>query len=132
MLGDPLNLAARLEGAGKHYKLYTLIGENTYNKVKDEIICRLIDRVLVVGKHIPIRIYEPIANKSKITKEQQNMIEKFENARQLYLDRKWIDAVDAFREINDGPSNVYLDRIMDFISKPPGDEWNGVYELTQK
>ena len=51
MMGDTVNLAARLESSCKQYGIYTQISDNTYNAIKNKIVCREIDRVAVLGKN---------------------------------------------------------------------------------
>ena len=58
VIGDPVNLAARLEGANKMYGSLIMISEFTYEKVKDKVEVREMDLIAVKGKEKPVRIYE--------------------------------------------------------------------------
>ena len=49
MMGDTVNLAARLESSCKQYGVYTQISESTYSAVKDDVTVRELDRIIVVG-----------------------------------------------------------------------------------
>ncbi|MFP3960095.1 MAG: CHASE2 domain-containing protein, partial [Spirochaetaceae bacterium] len=49
MMGNSVNLAARLEGVNKQYGTWILISETTRNEAGDEFLFRRLDRVRVVG-----------------------------------------------------------------------------------
>src|SRR5207248_9167749 len=58
VIGDNVNLAARLEGANKHYGTTILLADSTVEALKSRPILRRIDRVLVKGKSQPTIAYE--------------------------------------------------------------------------
>jgi adenylate cyclase len=58
LMGDNVNLGARLEGTNKIYGTNVIISEFTYDIVKDSFVCRELDSVKVKGKKKPVRIYE--------------------------------------------------------------------------
>ena len=60
LMGDNVNLGARLEGTNKQYRTNIIISEYTYEQVKDLIIARELDLVRVKGKELPVKIYELI------------------------------------------------------------------------
>jgi len=60
LMGDNVNLGARLEGTNKEYGTNIIISEFTYEQVKDHIISRELDLVRVKGKERPVKIYELI------------------------------------------------------------------------
>ena len=62
MMGDTVNLAARLESSCKQYGIYTQISEDTYKAIKDDILCREVDRMVVMGRKEPITTYEKISS----------------------------------------------------------------------
>ena len=63
MMGDTVNLAARLEPAAKQYGVYTFVAENTYKVVKDQFEWRLLDFIRVKGKNKPVKVYELFSEK---------------------------------------------------------------------
>mmetsp|Transcript_4105 Transcript_4105/g.15456 ORF Transcript_4105/g.15456 Transcript_4105/m.15456 type:complete len:758 (+) Transcript_4105:164-2437(+) len=69
-LGDSINSAARLEPLNKIYKTTVLISGSTHERVKDQIVCRQVDRVTVKGKTKPIDVFEPLAERPKATDVQ--------------------------------------------------------------
>jgi adenylate cyclase len=58
LMGDNVNLGARLEGTNKVYRTNIIISENTYEHVKDHVIVRELDLIRVKGKEQPVVIYE--------------------------------------------------------------------------
>ncbi len=63
VIGDPVNVASRLEGLNKNYGTQILISEDTYNRVKDKMLTRLVDTVTVKGKNTEMVIYELLDRK---------------------------------------------------------------------
>jgi adenylate cyclase len=60
LMGDNVNLGARLEGTNKEYKTNIIISEFTYAQVKDKVVARELDNIRVKGKNKPVLIYELI------------------------------------------------------------------------
>jgi adenylate cyclase len=60
LMGDNVNLGARLEGTNKQYQTHIIISEYTYGLVKDRVIARELDNIRVKGKNRPVLIYELI------------------------------------------------------------------------
>ncbi len=60
LMGDNVNLGARLEGTNKVYNTRIIISEFTYEHVKDKVIVRELDLIRVKGKLHPVTIYELI------------------------------------------------------------------------
>ncbi len=137
VIGDQVNLGARLEGANKEYQTTIIISEATYNLVKDKAKVRELDLVRVVGKTIPIRIFELRGMNSIPQIEQDYIIDVFTEGLQAYRERRWADALKSFRRVlryfpSDGPSRIYTVRCLDFIENPPPYDWDGVYDFKRK
>jgi adenylate cyclase len=64
LMGDMVNLGARLEGTNKIYKTNIIISEYTYEQVKEHVIARELDLIRVKGKELPVKIYELIDMKN--------------------------------------------------------------------
>ncbi len=60
LMGDNVNLGARLEGTNKVYKTNIIISEYTYEHVRENVVVRELDLIRVKGKELPVRIYELI------------------------------------------------------------------------
>ena len=137
VMGDAVNLAARLEPTNKVYGTYIMIGENTYDLAKDDIEARLIDKVVVVGKKVAIRVYELLARKGELPEDQMKFVGHYEKGLQLHEERKWDEAIAEFNkalEINpeDEASKVLIKRVEEYKENPPGDDWQGEYVRKSK
>ena len=137
VIGDAVNLAARLEGANKIYGTRALISEDTNQLAADFVETREIDTVLVVGKTEPQRIFELLGRKGEVTSDRLKLRDAFAEALDAYRHRDWKAARTAFERCLeivpcDGPSKVFLARATQFCATPLSDDWNGVWSLTEK
>ncbi|HNF13660.1 MAG TPA: adenylate/guanylate cyclase domain-containing protein [Leptospiraceae bacterium] len=138
MMGDTVNLAARLEAAGKDYGVNILISESTNKKVSSEMFTRELDAVRVKGKNEPVRIYELIATKSGVLSHIKESSEMYEAAFQLYLKQDWNKAISLFQESKkvrakkDKAVDQLVERCEYYLKNPPGDDWDGVFTRTHK
>nr|CRH07726.1 Putative adenylate/guanylate cyclase. highly conserved in MTB [Candidatus Magnetococcus massalia] len=137
IMGDAVNLAARLEGANKFYGSYTMISEFTYEQAKDEIDVRELDTLRVVGKKEPITVYELVNRKNQTEGQEADLIAAYYKALDLYKGRDFKAAMEAFHKAlaiveNDGPSRTYADRCQMYLENPPPADWDGVFNLTSK
>lgn len=137
VIGDTVNLASRLEGAGKAYGARILMGERTRVLAGDAVETREIDTVLVVGKTEPERIFELLGRNGDVDPDRLEMRDLFEAGLAAYRARAWDDAAASFRRCltlapNDPPSTALLARIDAFRREPPAPDWDGVWALQVK
>jgi adenylate cyclase len=138
VMGDAVNLASRLEGANKLYKTNIMISEDTYNLVKEVIISRPLDLIRVKGREKPVRVMEVISRKdAKIRENIKSMLPIFVNGVRYYHLRDWKKARECFEYCKrivpeDGPSQIYFDRIVEYSQNPPPEDWDGVYTMQTK
>ena len=142
MMGDTVNLAARLEPAAKQYGVYILVGENIYKASNDEYVFRFLDFLSVKGKSIPVRAYELLDKKEEIDQRSLELIETFEEGLNHYFNQDWENALSFFEKSNlleykfegrnTNPSMVFIDRCKLFSSNPPADQWDGVWRMHSK
>ncbi|MFA6316977.1 MAG: adenylate/guanylate cyclase domain-containing protein, partial [Elusimicrobiota bacterium] len=138
MIGDGVNLAARLESACKQYGARILISENTFKRLKGTYRIRDIDDVVVKGKTVPVKIHEVLDHHDE--KTFPNMMEAlgyFKEGRRAYAAGRWAEALKAFGESlrlnpDDRPSRLYVDRCGAFKARPPEGTWAGVTTLSEK
>ena len=142
MMGDTVNLAARLESSAKQYGVYNFVGENIYEETKDEFIFRFLDFVQVKGKNIPVKVYELVSAKDNADNHTVNLIKVFEEGLDHYYQQQWDKALahfkkaegmeDHFTSRNTTPSAVFIERCTMFKDNPPGKDWDGVWPMTSK
>jgi adenylate cyclase len=140
IMGNAVNLAARLEGVNKQYNTGgILISEYTREKIGDEFTLRPLSRVRVVGVDTPIRLYELLDIREEAAPETLKMLDTWDMAFAAYESRDFHGALDIFRAVyaennRDRTAKLYRDRCEKFIASPPQDaQWdNGVDTLTEK
>lgn len=132
-IGDNINLGSRLEGIGKEYGTEIIISESTYEQVKDNFLCRELDKIRVKGKNNAIKIYELVDKKESANSEQENIITTFEKALELYRNKDFLSAQKLFEELKDDtPSEVFKKRCEKYLIHTPSDDWDSVYTFTTK
>jgi len=138
VIGDNVNLSSRLEGINKAYGTNIIVSHNTYVRTKDVFIYRELDNIKVVGKRIPIRIYELLRKRDGSTEEETLLgnICRFEEGLSLYRQRKWDDAFSIFNDLykiqNDPVAETFMKRCLRLKEMPIPDDWDGVYERRAK
>ena len=138
IMGNAVNLAARLEGVNKQYKTGgILISEYTRDKIEDEFALRKLDRVRVVGIKTPVRLFELTGILNELSPEEKEKNELWEKAINEMEDRKYISASRSFgllktKSPNDKVAELYSWRSESFIQDPPPADWDGVSNLTEK
>ncbi len=137
MIGDGVNLAARLESACKQYAARVLISENTFAKLKGTYRIRYIDDVVVKGKTKPAGVHEVLDYHNDETfPNLMDVVNYFNEGRKHYRAGNWDKAVKSFKEClkgnpNDKLSEIYIGRCDQLKAKAPKD-WNGVWVMTSK
>lgn len=137
VIGDSVNLASRLEGAGKEYGTSITISEETYRLAQDQVEVRELDLLQVKGKERAVRIYELIGRKGELDEKKEQLLKIFSEGLALYRRQQWAEAISCFqRGLNlvpeDGPPKTFIRRCQSFQNTPPGPGWDGVYRLTSK
>jgi adenylate cyclase len=137
VVGDCVNVAARLERANRVYGTRILINESTAQAIGSEFEMREVDTISVKGKTETTRIFELMSLRGQLSEESVRLRECYERARRSYLAQNWDGAETVFREClkiraDDGPSSVLLERLQFLRRNPPGKDWNGVWHLREK
>ena len=127
VIGDNVNLAARLEPLNKLYGTKIIISEFTRERLGDRLSVRELDSVRVKGKKKVIRIFE-------LTGRDRTLFDDtFEEGLGLYREGSFQTARDKFREAsemdpNDQAIRLFVGRCDSLIKSPPGDKWTGVWD----
>jgi class 3 adenylate cyclase len=137
IMGDTVNLAARLEAANKLYGSRSLIAEATVAKTDDTIQFREIDRLMVAGQTQPQAVFELLGRKDELTAKQDLLRARYADGLLAYRAQRWDEACAAFHAVleavpTDGPSATLLGRIDHLQQHPPSDDWDGAWRLENK
>lgn len=136
VMGDAVNLASRLEGANKLYGTRVLIAGATAAALGSAFELREVDRLTVVGQHVPQTIFEVMSRNGELTPQQRQLRTRYGEALAAYRAARWDEARAAFNsalEISpgDGPSLALLARIDLLAANPPAD-WDGSWHMEHK
>jgi len=149
VLGDTVNLAARLEGQSKSYGMNVVLGAHTYEAVKDELACIDLDFIRVKGKQEGVMIYGLLGDETVAQKpEFQELRQLIFDAQEAYRAQKWDEAEAMFKTIRERGNDankcwnleanldvlcdVYEERIAEYRVAPPPTDWDGVFVATSK
>ena len=138
VIGDGVNLASRLEGQNKEYHSTVIIGEKTYQQVREQFVCRELDRIKVKGKTRPVKIFELMGWLNDAA-HFQDLNTRWAEAQAAYYQQDWNAAAELFEELlghypEDGPSLTFLNRVYEKREKQPKPDpaWDGVFVATSK
>ena len=136
MLGDSVNLAARLEGLNKQFGTYSMCSAASKEEALafgTELRFRELARVAVVGKKEAVTVFEPM-NASEYA-ERQAVLDAFSQGLQLFYQGKFSEALEAFSAIQkeDAPAAHYVAKCRELLENPPDlSSWEGVWVATSK
>ena len=147
VIGDPINLGARLESLCKYYNSKCNISAFTKEQLTGAFIFRFLDLVTVKGKSEPIEIWQVIdydrdeslhklyhVSRARLDEE----LELYNKAIKLYKEAKFSEALVIFQDVNKWEDktnkniyDIYIQRCEHYIEEPPVD-FNGVFAHTTK
>ncbi|MRR14838.1 MAG: adenylate/guanylate cyclase domain-containing protein [Deltaproteobacteria bacterium] len=132
MIGDAVNLAARLEGINKQFGTYSLISQSTMEHMAGVFPVREVSRVAVVGRREPVVVYEPLPPQAVDAAGQRRM-KDFAAALALFYAGDFLRAKAGFSELadDDPVARAYVAKCDDLLAHPP-ENWQGVWVVTQK
>ena len=136
VMGDPVNLASRLEGLTKEYGVSLAVGEETM-RAAPQFVYRELDRVRPKGKNEPVAIYQPICLESELDPTMRRTLARWHEALAYYREQKWDKAEAILRELYDAYPDewlydIFLESIEEFRASPPGPDWDGVTTFKTK
>ncbi|MDD9950602.1 MAG: adenylate/guanylate cyclase domain-containing protein [Zetaproteobacteria bacterium] len=139
VMGDAVNLGARLEGLTKDYGIKVLMSEFTVAAFQEkDHLFRELDDIRVKGKNEPVRVYDLmrpdfLENESKI----KEFIETFNAGRLAYLNKQWEQSSAYFENClkmkpEDKSSLLYRERLATYSREGVPENWDGVFTFTHK
>ncbi|MDD5261269.1 MAG: adenylate/guanylate cyclase domain-containing protein [Methylacidiphilales bacterium] len=139
VIGDAVNLASRLEGVNKQFGTDILIGQSVHELTHERFLFRSLAKIQVVGKSIPVEIYEPMC---EIGSEQHSpysneWLQLYQEAQQRFQERRYDVAARLFEAcLHEYPENkicvILLNLCHQFAANPPPEDWDGSLELSSK
>ncbi|NER35776.1 MAG: GAF domain-containing protein [Oscillatoria sp. SIO1A7] len=138
VIGDGVNLSARLESITKEYKCDVILSEFTYQLCGDRIFVRELDRVRVKGKHEATSIYELIGDaREPLDPKTEKFLELYSKARSAYINRDFQRAIALFQEAkqlqeHDRAVALHIQRARNYLQFPPPSSWDGSYTMETK
>jgi adenylate cyclase len=150
MMGDNVNLAARMESGAKKWGVYSMTTEATKVACErhggDRIVFRALGRVRVVGRSQAVPIYEVMGLRESLEPSVPECIGLFEEGLTRYFARDWDGAIAKFGEsarleagaaagsaaATSNPSLIYARIAEHCRAEPPAEHWDGVYAMQEK
>jgi adenylate cyclase len=150
MMGDNVNIAARMESGAKSWGVYSMCSETTRVECEridpSRVLFRALGKIIVKGRTQPIPIHELMALDEDATDSMRECIALFEQALAKYYARDWDGAIALFRRSEtlepngpgrapgsvSNPSLVYIGIAEGYRENSPPADWQGVYEMKQK
>jgi adenylate cyclase len=131
MLGDAVNLAARLEGINKQFGTYTIISQATWELLAGAFCVRELSRVAVVGRREPVTIHEPMLPEEYETRKEDLRI--FAGGLEEFYQGRFTQAEAIFNTLKDRDRAAlsYAEKCRSLIAHPP-EAWDGVWIVTTK
>lgn len=140
VIGDPVNLAARIEGLTKQLSVPLLVGDETVRSMvhPGAFLMRPIGRVVLVGRLVPVVVYEVFdAEPPAIRSVKAATLDRYQNAWTAYHARAWAEARIGFDAAvqacpEDHVALEYRKRCDALLAEDPGPEWTGVLQMSRK
>lgn len=138
LIGDGVNLAARLESACKSYFARILVSESTVQKLKGTYRLRAVDLVVVKGKTQPVKVFEILDYHDEDSfPNLMDVVNHFNDGMNAYQAANWDKAIERFNQClkfnpEDHLSQSYVERCEALKADPPKGEWDGVWVMKTK
>lgn len=139
VLGDAVNLAARLEGQSKSYGVEIVLGPDTAAAISDGYPVLELDLIAVKGKTEAVQIFTvtggPDARGAEfdaLRQDHDRMLVAFRAQNFDEADRLAQSCKGRLNGVMDEFYDIYRERIAEFRLNPPPQDWDGVYVATTK
>lgn len=141
VIGDTVNLAARVEGLTKRYAVPILISSGTRDQLRnpEQFLIREVDQVTVVGRAEPVTIFEVFdADPEPLRDFKQRNLKAFSHALKHYRQRALSEAKAEFlacrgtQALHDPLAEIYIERCDRYLSLASESDWDGIERHTAK
>lgn len=150
MMGDNVNLAARMESGAKLMGVYTMVTDTTRAECEkhggDRVVFRFLDKIVVKGRSLPVGVHEIVGFKEDLAASTLECLALHARAVERYLAQDWTGAIALFEQaaklelhqpdkslaIESNPSLIMLERCRYMEAHPPGADWDGVFVMKEK
>jgi adenylate cyclase len=137
VIGDPVNVASRLEAVNKRYSTEILIGEDTRAAAGDAILARRLDCVAVYGRMQGLWTFELLGMVAEDCARVPDWVRAYEAGLDAYAAREWPAAAAHFERADrarggDRPAQLLIERCRRLIAEPPPTDWSPVLVLDGK
>src|SRR5271157_4025864 len=132
MLGDQVNLSARLEGINKQFGTYVMISRAVVDKMAGAFPARELSRVAVVGRKEPVVVFEPMLPEDFAARRAA--LEVFGRGLQAFYAGRFAEAEGIFAGVaaEDPAAASYARKCRELAAEPPAESWSGVWVMTEK
>ena len=137
VIGDTVNLAARVENATRIYGTQILLSETTAQALGPHFETREVDTIAVKGKTESTRIFELLGPAGQVPENLLRLRERYSQALLAYRAQDWDAAEMTFRAClelrpNDDPTTLFLKRIETLRRNAPAADWSSIAQLEEK
>ncbi|MDP1578681.1 MAG: adenylate/guanylate cyclase domain-containing protein [Candidatus Didemnitutus sp.] len=150
MMGDNVNLAARMESGAKQFGVYTMVAEATKIACEehggDRVVFRFLDQIVVKGRSVPVKIFEIVGLKENLTPQTRECLAVFAQGVEHYRAQDFAAAIATWRRsaelepnvpgrdpgVEGNPSLSLIKRAEYMKTHPPGEGWDGVFVMKEK
>ena len=138
VIGDGVNLSARLESITKQYGCDIVLSQHTYDLCWNKVWVRELDLIRVKGKLEPVKIYELIGDRTTpLSTEMKAFLERYNQGREAYKAMAFEIAAARFTSAldlhpDDQAAALHLSRTQQYLQRPPAENWDGVHIMTTK
>jgi len=137
VIGDVVNLAARLEPANKVFGTSILVSGPLHERVKEAYEFRYLAELQVKGRARTTPVYEVLGRRGAVDAALVEYARRFEAGVELYKQRKWDECIVHFTRIlarrpDDAGASRYIDACQELKTFPPAEDWTGTLELKEK
>jgi adenylate cyclase len=133
MMGEAVNLAARLEGVNKVYGTGTICSGTTAQAAGEGFVFRELDLVRVVGQHRPVTVMELVCRRGCLQPPQADILKGYAEALAVYRKSDFRRAAGMFGEMAaDPPSRMMARRSAEMARGEIEPHEDGIFVLRSK